>query len=187
MRSSMRPGPVRAASLVLALLIVWTALSVPARAAGISEFVGEYVGSADMVRADGSLERRDMSVKIQETRDGFNVTWQSVSYKPDGRQKEANYTIDFLPTDRDGIFSAAMRRNVFGHAVQMDPMKGEPFVWGRIAGDTLTVYSLFVAEDGGYELQQYDRTLTVNGLKLDFSRIINGDRARSVETLLEKQ
>jgi hypothetical protein len=71
--------------------------------------------------------------------------------------------------------------------VQLDPMKGEPYVWGRIDGDTLSVYSLFVAEDGGYEIQQFDRTLTTGGLMLDYQSVRNGQINRTVTTFLERQ
>ncbi|WP_164658915.1 hypothetical protein [Tropicibacter sp. Alg240-R139] len=153
----------------------------------IEPFIGEYKGSADVVNADGSSAPRDMSVEISQNADGFNVTWSSTTYKPDGRTKEKSYSVDFLTTDRAGVFSAAMKRNVFGHAVQLDPMKGEPYVWGQIVGDTLTVYNLFIDATGGYELQQFDRTISEGGLTLEFSRLSNGKEARTVETFLEKQ
>jgi hypothetical protein len=79
-----------------------------------------------------------------------------------------------------------MKRNVFGHDVQLDPMKGEPYVWARIHGDTLSVYSLFVAEDGGYEIQQFDRTLATGGLDLDFQSVRNGEIQRTVSTFLTR-
>lgn len=157
----------------------------PARA-DISRFVGDYSGSADVLSVDGTKIPRDMSVRISRTKDGFTVQWTSITHKPDGRIKEKSYSIDFLPSDRPGIYSAAMKRNVFGHAVQLDPMKGEPFVWGRIHGDTLTVYSLFVDDQGGYELQQFDRTLAEGGLMLDFTNLRNGDKQRSVTTFLKR-
>ncbi|MCA0872159.1 hypothetical protein LCL97_15060 [Seohaeicola saemankumensis] len=157
------------------------------RAAEVSDFVGDYTGSADVVSADGSTITRDMSVSISETKHGFIVQWTSATHKPDGRIKEKSYSIDFVPSDREGIYAAAMTRNVFGHAVQLDPMKGEPFVWGRITGDTMTVYSLFVDDEGGYELQQFDRTLAEGGLMLDFTNLRNGDKQRSVSTFLAKQ
>mmetsp|Transcript_7024 Transcript_7024/g.11370 ORF Transcript_7024/g.11370 Transcript_7024/m.11370 type:complete len:81 (+) Transcript_7024:73-315(+) len=79
-----------------------------------------------------------------------------------------------------------MRRNVFGHEVQLNPMKGEPYVWSRIDGETLTVYSLFVDVDGGYSLQQYDRTLADGGLNLRFQTIRDGEILRAVETFLTR-
>lgn len=152
-----------------------------------SRFVGNYSGSADVENSDGTVTPRDMSVTISELDEGFTVQWSSVTYRDDGRSKEKSYRIDFVPADRgDGIFAAAMRRNVFGHAVQLDPMKGEPYVWSRIHSDTLTVYSLFVSEDGGYEMQQFDRTLVDGGLELHFKRIDNGVTQREVKTFLAR-
>lgn len=155
--------------------------------ADASAFVGEYTGSADIVSADGNSSKRDMSVEISTTNEGFNVSWTSVSYKSDGRVKEKSYSIDFIPTDRPNVFAAAQKKDVFGHLVQLDPMKGEPFVWSRIIEDTMTVYSLFVNDDGGYEMQQFDRTLTEGGLQLEFSRVRNGQHERSVSTLLTRK
>lgn len=172
-------------ALLAALSVLYFAFA--AQASEIEPFLGEYKGTAELVNADGSTAPRDMSVKISETDDGFSVNWSTTTYKQDGRVKESAYSVEFQPTDRSGIFSAAMKRNVFGHAVQLDPMKGEPFVWGRIIGDTLTVYSLFIDDEGGYEMQQFDRTLAEGGLTLEFSRLRNGEPARSVETFLEKQ
>jgi hypothetical protein len=173
-------------TLAMGLIIALT-LTLPADAGKISAFVGAYSGSAEIVSADGTKSQRDMSVDISEKKDGFTVKWTSTTYKPDGRTKEKSYAINFVPSDRDGIYSAAMERNIFGHEVQLDPMKGEPFVWGRIAGDTMTVFSLFVDDEGGYEMQQYDRTLAEGGLLLEFSFLSNGEQQRSVSTFLQRK
>ena len=187
MTALFRKKPLRALMFgVLSSAIVMCSQAV-AVASEITPFVGEYEGSAAVLMADGSSVPRDMSVKIAERGDGYNVSWSSTSYRDDGRTKVSAFSIDFTATGRTGVFSAAMKRDVFGHAVQLDPMKGEPFVWGRILGETLTVYSLFVDAEGGYELQQFDRTLAEGGLDLDFSRVSNGTVARSVNTFLKKQ
>ncbi|MCG7518381.1 hypothetical protein [Ruegeria sp. Ofav3-42] len=168
--------------------LFWVAFAnLQAHAGDIKPFVGDYVGSANVVDDDGRETPRDMSVSIHEISDGFNVSWKTTTYKEDGRVKEQSFSIDFKQSDRSDVYSAAMRRNVFGHEVPLDPMQGEPFVWGRIEGKTLTVFSLFIDESGGYELQQFDRTLADGGLNLSFSRFRNGIKSRSVETFLEKQ
>ena len=155
--------------------------------ADIARFAGSYHGSAEVVSSDGSASPRDMSVEIVKADDGFNVNWTSVTHRSDGRITEKSYSIDFVNTDRPNVYAAAQKKNVFGHSVQLDPMQGEPFVWARITGDTMTVYSLFVGDDGGYELQQFDRTLVENGLYLDFMRVRDGEQQKSVSTLLERQ
>ncbi len=156
-----------------------------AEAADFNRFVGDYAGSAQ-VENHGGTSQRDMSVAIRATKAGFEVNWKSISHKPDGRLKEKEYTIGFLPTRRDGIYSSAMGVNVFGNPVPLDPMKGDPYVWGRISGDTLTVFSLLIDRDGGYEMQEYNRTLAAGGLNLEYLRIRNGKKLKSISVFLEK-
>ncbi len=169
-----------------AALVLFGAYAAVAQAE-IARFAGDYVGSAELVRADGSRSPRDLSVSIRAVEDGFAVQWTTVTRRANGTRKQSNYNIEFHPSDRPGVYAAGMRRNVFGHAVQLDPMKGEPYVWARIAGDTLSVYSLFVDAAGGYEMQQFDRTLAPGGLDLLFSRIRDGENQHSIRTFLRKR
>ncbi|WP_421600079.1 hypothetical protein [Ruegeria sp. MALMAid1280] len=182
-----RAYPLKIIAFSLGILFSFALTGFKAHAADIAPFVGSYVGSANVVDEDGSETPRDMSVSIKELKNGFNVSWTTTTYKADGRVKDQKFSIDFKQSDRSDVFSAAMKRNVFGHEVPLDPMQGEPFVWGRIEGDTLTVFSLFIGETGDYELQQFDRTLAEGGLDLSFSRFRNGVKSRSVETFLKKQ
>ncbi|WP_299731603.1 hypothetical protein [uncultured Tateyamaria sp.] len=163
------------------------ALFVGMARADASAFIGTYSGSAEVTSLDGTKIPRDMSVEISETSDGFRVQWTSVTYRTDGEVREKSYEIDFVDSGRGAVFAAAQRKNVFGHEVQLDPMKGEPYVWSRIVGETLTVYSLFVGADGGYSLQQYDRTLADGGLDLRFQTIRDGEIQRAVETFLARE
>ena len=158
----------------------------PLRAAGIDDFVGTYAGSAEFDTTSGT-QKRDMSATIEREKKGFSVTWTSVTTKSDGRTKEKSYTIGFVPSDRENIFSSAMKTNVFGKQVPLDPLKGEPFVWARLNGDTLSVFSLFINETGEYEMQEYHRTLAEGGLELLFKRIQNGVAEREIQTFLERQ
>lgn len=153
-------------------------------AAGISQFVGEYSGSVEIVKADGDTDPRDMSVVIREMKKGFIIKWTSTTERDDGSRKTKTYEIEFQTSRRNGVYSAAMKRNVFGHEVPLDPMEGEPFVWGRITGDTLTVFSLFIHPNGDYEMQQYDRTLAEGGLDLVYISRLNGEPQRQLKTFL---
>ncbi len=75
---------------------------------------------------------------------------------------------------------------MFGNAVPLDPLKGDPYVWARVEGDTLTVFALHVLEDGGYEMQTYARKRIPEGIDLKYSRIRDGETLRTVEgTLFE--
>jgi len=179
-----------AISSVAACLLALAALtfSASAAAADLSRFDGEYKGSAEVISADGTKAMRDMNVMIKtKNKREFTVDWTSTTYRPDGRTKSKSYSINFESTSRPGVFAAAMRQDLFGNAVQLNPMKGEPYVWGRVKGDTLTIYSLYIDSEGGYDLQQFDRTLADGGLELAFHSIHNGMILRTVRTFLEKQ
>ena len=169
--------------LILALLLgLWANVL----HADITRFIGDYSGTAEVETYDGTMAKRDMSVSIAATEKGFSLRWKSTTYR-DGTGKTKSYRIAFVPSDRPDVYAAAMTRNVFGHEVPLDPMKGEPYVWARITGDTLTVFSLYVTDEGGYELQQFDRTLTEGGLDLAFTRLTNGEPGRTISTFLQRK
>ncbi|MBD3663910.1 hypothetical protein H9Q16_08255 [Sulfitobacter sp. TSTF-M16] len=154
-------------------------------AAEIDQFFGRYEGSAEEIVA-GEARLRDMSTTIEAQDKGFSVSWTSVTYKSDGRSKEKTYTINFTPSQRESIYGSAMQTNMFGKQIPLDPLKGEPFVWARLEGDTLSLYSMFIAEEGAYEIQEYHRTLVEGGLDLTFRRINQGTAVREVNAFLER-
>lgn len=172
----------RASILLLSVLIALPGLAL---GAGIDRFAGEYAGSASFV-VDGTTQHRDMSTRIEPTKKGFVLSWTSVTYKTDGRTKEKTYTIEFIPTGRSGIYKSAMTSNLFGKPTPLDPLQGEPFVWGRLENDTLSVYSLFINEVGEYEIQEFHRTLVDEGLSLRFLRVHNGVPEKEINTLLRR-
>lgn len=176
--------PAHAFGFVFSLfLILFPSVSFPA---GIELFVGAYVGQV-VSEVDGKPLRRDMSVVIKATKAGFIVTWTTHTFKSIGRTKAKTYEIEFIPSKRENIYRSAMKTNLFGKAVPLDPMAGEPFVWARLEGDTLSVFSLFIDETGEYEIQEFHRSLVEAGLELFFKRIRDGKPAMEISTVLERQ
>lgn len=152
----------------------------------IDPFVGNYQGTS-IENADHELKARDLDVSISKTNQGFTIDWSTVIYKEDGREKTVGISIDFYPTNRPDIYGSAMHKGLFGRRVPNDPLKGQPFVWARIKDKTLTVHAMYILDNGGYEMQVYDRTLTDDGdLKLDFRRYRDGEPVRSVEGKLTR-
>ncbi|MDP6806002.1 MAG: hypothetical protein QF902_11850 [Rhodospirillales bacterium] len=45
---------------------------------------------------------------------------------------------------------------------------------------------MVITEDGSYEMQQYDRTLTEDGLALAFSRIRDGKQLKDIKGELKR-
>jgi hypothetical protein len=175
--------------LLLASLALAAAGPAPLAAAAVDrppkDFFGEYEGESISETEDG-LSARDLSVKIEPWRgQGFTVDWTTVIHAAGGTRRQS-YSIDFQPSPRAGIYGSAMRKDLFGGKAPLDPLKGEPYVWARIDGDTLTVYSLLITEEGGYEIQEFDRTLTEGGMRLDFTRIRDGEKLRTIKGTLKR-
>jgi len=164
------------------LALAPTAIAAPA---DIEPFLGDYEGEA-VSQNQGEIRKRDLRAKITAAGKGFTVNWISVTRRPDGTLKRKEYAIDFLPTKRKNIFRSGERKDLFGNAVPMDPMEGDPYVWARVHEDTLTVFALHVLEDGGYEMQTYARRRIPDGLSLRYSRVRDGEILGTVTgTLLE--
>ena len=171
----------RIAVSIFVLFMVFSVVS----AADYDSFIGSYEGK--YISPKGEKHNRDLSVDIEEVDDGFNITWKTVTFKKD-KAKEKTYSIDFLETDREHIYEAAQKKNLFGGRDPLDPMKGEPYAWARIEGNKLTVFVLIVTDDGGYEMQTFDRILTSdNNLEVKFSRIRNGEMFKAIETTLTRK
>lgn len=159
----------------------------PASAADpIGPFVGKYVGKATS-KLDGRLTDRDLNFEIRKHGNGFSVRWVTIIPRADGTTKRTSYRIKFERTRKVSLFSAAMRRNAFGAPVPLDPLKGDPYMWASIRGKTLGIYGVHVTEDGGYELQVYERTLAPGGMKLSFKRIRNGKPLKEISGFAKRQ
>lgn len=152
-----------------------------------SKFYGTYTGNAASV-ITGELSERELTVTIKPWEDkGFTVEWTTLIYRADGRKKLTDLSINFYPSARPGIFAAAMRTDVFGQAVPFNPVgeQADPYVWAGLETDTLTVSALYIVDGGGYEMHVYQRSLTEDGLSLEFERLSNGDQVTNVSALLQ--
>jgi hypothetical protein len=171
---------------VLGLLATMPIRAVAAMPAGFEKFYGEWAGTA-LSDTGGEIAPRDIQVKIAPQGNGFALTWVLVIHKAAGKDKRSEVSINFQPTKRSGIYTSAMRVNAFGNATPLDPLRGDPYVWARLDGPKLTVYALVITESGGYELHEYERSLTPAGaMKLDYSRIVDGDVQRAVTGTLKR-
>jgi hypothetical protein len=163
---------------ILYLICGWIVAAAGAAAAAepqakIEDFYGTYEGHT-IASNDEGLTKRDLGLVIKPNSDGFSITWTTVTQGRSGDSKRKTYSIDFEATRKPNIYSSAMRKDMFGNRTPLDPLKGDPFVWATIRGKTLVVYSLLLTDEGGYELQTYERTLSNDGLHLEFSRIREG-------------
>jgi hypothetical protein len=147
--------------------------------AALEQFFGAYVGQTNQAPNE-PLEPRDLATKISpHGTNGFTLEWTTVIHRADGPTRRS-YAVNFSPSDRPGIFSSAMRSDVFGQSEPLDPLKGDPYLWAQLSGRTLTVHAMLITDDGGYEMQTYERTLAEGGMILRFSRNLNGREMRTI-------
>ncbi len=154
------------------LILVSVVFMTPATVAAtdLAPFFGNFIGQSLDTEGVG-VSKRDFNVTIEPVgKRGFELSWRTFTYRSDGTVKKKDYSIQFRATDREGIYSSAEKKDMFGAMVPSDPMKGESYLWARITGQRLTVYGFVVTDEGGYEMQVYHRTLTESGMDLEFTR-----------------
>ena len=181
----MRRWPCRETFLGLAVGVLVGAAVAEAQSGGIQRFYGSYVGEAVSESGD-ELDKRDISAEITPQGKGFKVKWTVVIKRGSDKPRRVEYTIAFSPTKRPDIYSSQMRTDVFGNAVPLDPLAGDPYIWARIDGNKFWMYALFVTDTGGYEMQTYERTLVPDGMDLRYSRVRDGEVLRTVIGKLKK-
>ena len=168
-----------------ALCIFVVGISTALAAEDYERFIGDFRGK--FTSEEGADHNRDLSVSIRGTDKGFNLSWATTTYKKN-KKKTKSYSIDFVKSEREQIYQATQKRNASGAPEPLDPIKGDPYVWVRVDGNQFILYGMFMIEDGGYEMQTYDRTLLDdNVLRLKFSRVRNGETLKAVNADLYRQ
>lgn len=173
------------AGLVLAGLVLAT---VPATAKDLSikAFHGLWKGSAvseSEISSQFRVTARDLDVEIRPYAvGGFSLRWATV-LRQEGNPSAPSETlrqavVQFIPEPN--------RPGVWRDSNLVDPLSGDAFHWARIEDQTLIVYSLGVSATGSADIQIYRRTLSALGMKLEFSRIVDGSEVRSARGQLVK-
>ena len=170
-------------SLIVALLLLTGGPAALAKDVAINAFYGKWSGSAmseTEISTHFQVTSRDLDVRIEPAGAGFLLSWTTIQ-----RQKGAannptavnkTTTMSFMPTDKP---------NIWRSSEASDPLRGV-YAWARIKERTLTVNTLRITDDGGYEMQTYDRTLAPEGMLLRFTRHRDGEQLRTAKGRLVK-
>ena len=167
-------------------LAIACALASGAQGAALEPFFGTFVGVAKVESLeDDTVRQRDMDIEIEPYKQGgFKIHWINVTLV-DGRRAAPGVerrvqTVLFQPAENRGFFVEVEEANPFRERGQTRPMRGDPVRWASLDDHGLHVYSFMVLEDGRYELQIYDRSLTDIGLDINFQRIVDGAVVRRI-------
>lgn len=181
-----RPRLTATGAAAASLLALVLGASPGASAASLEPFFGSYVGVAEVKGPEaGDTRQRDMDIVIEPyKRGGFKIHWVNVSLV-DGKRAAPGVerrvqTVLFEPAEDRDFFVEAAENNPFRERDETRPMRGDPVRWASLDDEGLHVYSFVVLEDGQYELQVYDRTLTDIGLDIRFQRIVDSELVREI-------
>ena len=150
----------------------------------LDRFAGTYVGVAEETDpADRSRSRRDIDLVISaEGHGGLQIAWSNVTLV-NGRRDVPGVErrvdeVRLVPAPDRDFYLARQAYDPFTERRPPNALGGDPLRWATVAGDSLRVYSVVILDDGRYELQTYDRTLTPDGLRLDWQRTVDGEVVR---------
>jgi hypothetical protein len=139
------------------------------------------IGRIELVINHGTFTDNTANPQVTLDQGGFALKWRTVqrqkgtSENPTEVLKETER--DYLPVPGKSFWAAKDSGN---------PLKGEFSSWAVLSGQSLTVYSMAVRENGTYDMLIYKRTLTGHNMKLDFTAYRNGNLRRTVSGTLIK-
>ena len=144
-----------------------------------SIFFGHWQGTGYAENADSiyfATTSRDLDVEIAATGDGgFSIRTTTVTHDSGNPQDPKVKTKQSLI-----IFNKTNNAAVFRATPDGDPMLGNPMWWSRIKGSTLHTYMVQIDADGRWQVQDYARTLSGQGMSLEFTRQRDGQAVRQV-------
>lgn len=180
---------VRLAAMVLgALPLVGPA----AYGAGIEDFFGSWRGIEISAPAGLEFQANDLDVAIERYDRGFHMRWTTL----DRSGSEADFTAQpaeagFSETERPGVYAydpggGSLFSSLFAAPASGNPLEGETLLWARLGEAALVVYSLSIDPDGGFDLNRYERTLSDDGMVVNYQRRIEGREPLRIEGRLER-
>jgi hypothetical protein len=167
----------------IALLVTALGFSTVAtaeQATGPEAFYGRYNGTAQAIDVQGwpvGVDRRDFDVEIGQADNGFFVAWTTVRKSSGKGVRRDSTRIVFEPSGRAGIYIQKAAASELANS----------FSWASISARALTVRVLGILDDGGYEIQTYERTLAKDGLQLFFRSDRNGSGSKIVTAFSRRQ
>lgn len=152
----------------------------------IKDFFGEWRGKAKAMSEtdeDFSSTNRDLALSVKPNDlGGFRLSWSTVQRQkgdPAAPTEVMKSTaVEFIPTSDANRWQSKQQANVYAGGI---------LYWARLDGETLTVTTFTIAENGTPEMHTYRRTLTGGRMKLEFTNVRDGEVQRVVSGDLRKQ
>ena len=162
---------------------VWIAAAGTALAGDPAKFYGKFAGEVTTAMAPKPSDvgtKRQSSVEIKAAPEaGFLVYWTTeFPERPEGPDRVRTTSLHFLPTTNPDIWRSERTG---------DPLYGQALIWAQVTAQSFTIYTTIIPKDGSPIMTIYRRTLSGDGLALEFERIEDGKRKTHVSGLLKKE
>lgn len=167
-------------SWLLALVMTGALLSpaVAQQSVTIQDFYGSWQGTE--LTTEGGVDLPnvapgDLDIGIEPSGDGFRLRWTGAERAGEGRLALRQLEAGFMPTERPGVFEfdadeRSLLDRLFAAPETGNPLEGDTLLWARLEQDTLTVYSLGINAQGGFDLDRYAWRLGKDGMTVHYSR-----------------
>jgi len=160
----------------------------------IEDFAGAWQGTALQVEGDAqglALAPEDLDVQIRTDGADVQISWTGLARQHDGGLERQKIDARFTRTDRPGVYAfepgGSSFFGLFADPATGNPLEGETLLWARLAGSTLTVYSLSITFDGGFDLDRYARTLGDGGIEVHYTHRMENNRVVTIDGRLERK
>lgn len=166
-----------------AAAVVWVAAAGAALAADPAKFYGKFTGEVTTSMAPKQSDvgtKRNSSVEIKPAPDtGFLVYWTTeFPERPEGPDRVRTTSLHLLPTTNPNVWRSERTG---------DPLYGQALIWAQVTAQSFTIYVTIIPKDGAPVMTIYRRTLSGEGLALEFERLEDGKRKTLVSGLLKKE
>jgi len=154
----------------------------------LADFDGAWQGTELQISGDVRglvLEPGDLDVQIETGPGGFRISWTGLARQAGGDLARHEFDASFDLTDRPGVYAFEPGQTsffgLFADPATGNPLEGETLLWARLAGSTLTVYSLAITLDGGFDLDRYARTLGDGGMDVHYTHRMENNRVVTID------
>jgi hypothetical protein len=166
-----------------AAVVMWVATAGMALAGDPAKFYGKFRGEVTTSMAPKPSDvgtKRNSSVEVKAAPEaGFLVYWTTeFPERPDGPDRVRTTSLHFLPTTNPDVWRSERTG---------DPLYGQALIWAQVTAQSLTVYTTIIPKEGHPVMTIYRRTLSGDGLNLEFQRIEDGKPRTVVSGLLRKE
>lgn len=162
--------------ILIALLLAGTARGELADA-----LAGQWRGSLLVTGADTRTEL-PVNARLGATRDGFEVAINAPGAKP--------LDATMVPGPAPDVFEVKAGGGLFGFLGDGDDqsvLDGRPLLWARRTAESLVVYRLQIAADGGFELLHIVLTPAAGRLEVTVERRLDGRSEPGLHGFLDRR